>query len=73
MARQTEAPGVALRSLRQMSGMTLKEVAFAADTSISYLSKVERGEFAPSQEYVAKVAFVISRSMLPAPVKAKAA
>ncbi|GGD33358.1 hypothetical protein GCM10010915_12180 [Microbacterium faecale] len=53
--------------------MTLKEVAFAADTSISYLSKVERGEFAPSQEYVAKVAFVISRSMLPAPVKAKAA
>ena len=48
-----------------MSGMTLKEVAAAADTSISYLSKVEGGKFVPSQDYVARVAFVIAKSMLP--------
>jgi transcriptional regulator with XRE-family HTH domain len=48
-----------------MSGMTLKEVASGADTSISYLSKVESGKFVPSQDYVARVAFVIAKSMLP--------
>lgn len=53
-----------------MSGMTLKEVAAAADTSISYLSKVESGKFVPSQDYVARVAFVIAKSMLPPKVAA---
>lgn len=60
MTRQTEAAGAALRTLRMTAGLTLKQVAYAGGTSISYLSKVERGEFAPTQEYIAKVAYVIS-------------
>lgn len=64
MAGQTVAAGAALRSLRLLAGLTLKQVAHQADTAISYLSKVERGELAPSQEYVAKVAYVISRGIL---------
>lgn len=64
MAEQIPTPGGALRALRKMSGLTLKEVATAADTSIAYLSKVERDELLPSQAYVAKVASFISASML---------
>lgn len=46
--------------------MTLKEVAAAAETSIAYLSRVENDAVIPAQEYVAKVSYVISRSMLAA-------
>lgn len=64
MAEQTPSPGEALRTLRKLAGLTLKEVASAADTSIAYLSKVEQGKLFPSQAYVAKVASYISASMM---------
>jgi transcriptional regulator with XRE-family HTH domain len=62
-------PGQALKALRHMAGMTLKEVAFAAETSIAYLSRVENGSAAPAQEYVAKVTMTIAARMLATPQK----
>jgi len=64
METQTATPGEALRTLRSMAGLTLKEVATGADTSVAYLSKVERNEFRPTQDYVAKVSAFISGSIL---------
>ena len=57
-------PGAALRSFRTMAGLTLKDVADGADTSIAYLSKVERDEFQPTQRYVAKVAAFIADQVM---------
>lgn len=54
------SPGAALRTLRTMAGLTLKEVAVHAETSIAYLSKVERDEHIPTQAYVGKVASYIA-------------
>lgn len=45
------------------AGMTLQEVADAADTSTAYLSKVERDIFPPSDEYVAKVMDALGRRL----------
>lgn len=65
MATQTETkPGAALRLLRGMAHLTLQEVAAGADTSVAYLSKVERGQLVPTDEYVAKIAAHVSTSML---------
>lgn len=64
MASQAATPGQALKALRGMAHMTLKQVATAADTSIAYLSRVENDSVVPAQEYVAKVSYAISRSML---------
>ena len=69
MAKHEEAhgavtPGAALRALRNMAGLTLKDVATHADTSIAYLSKVERDEFRPTQQYVAKVAAYIAGEVI---------
>lgn len=57
---QQPSPGAAIRTLRTMSGLTLQQVANRADTAIAYLSKVERDELAPSQDYVARVVRVIA-------------
>ncbi|WP_336632621.1 MULTISPECIES: helix-turn-helix domain-containing protein [unclassified Microbacterium] len=64
MASQAATPGQALKALRGMAGMTLKEVASEATTSIAYLSRVENDAVVPAQEYVAKVSYVISRKMI---------
>lgn len=67
MKDQTGAhKGEVLRQLRSIAGLTLQQVAEGADTSIAYLSKVERDKFSPTDEYVAKVAAFISASMLKA-------
>lgn len=47
-----------------MAHLTLQQVASEADTSIAYLSKVERNQLVPTDEYVAKIAAHISTSML---------
>lgn len=52
--------GASIRTLRKLAGMTLEEVAEAADTSIAYLSKVETGKFVPTKGYVASVTFAIA-------------
>lgn len=64
MKQQTQDPGTVIKSLREMSGLTLKQVAVGADTSISYLSKVENGVYVPTQTYVARVVAFVSSQML---------
>ena len=57
MATQTEiSSGEVLRHLRTRAGLTLQQVAEGADTSTAYLSKVERGQLIPTDEYVGKIA-----------------
>lgn len=60
MTHQTVSAGESIRALRQLAGMTLIEVAAAADTSIAYLSKVETGKFVPTKQYVAQVTTAIA-------------
>lgn len=47
--------GVALQVLRQAAGMSLDEVADAADVSVVYLSRVEVGDVAPTAGWVGHV------------------
>lgn len=63
MKKQVQPPGAAIRSLRELAGITLKEVAEGADTSVSYLSKVENGVFVPTRGYVGRVIAFISSQM----------
>lgn len=63
MAQQSIAAGVSIRSLRKYAGMTLDDLARAADTSVAYLSKVETGTYVPTRAYVAKVTAAISREI----------
>lgn len=58
-----EAVGRSLRTLRQLAGLTLEDVARIAETSVAYLSKVETGKFVPSKTYVRQVTTAIARSM----------
>lgn len=60
MAGQRDGPGTAIRQLREMAGMTLTDVAKAADTAVAYLSKVELGQKEPTRSYVAKVTSAIA-------------
>lgn len=64
MKKQAQPPGAMIRGLRDLAGLTLKEVASGADTSVSYLSKVETGVFVPTRGYIAKVVGFISASMM---------
>ncbi|WP_156316482.1 helix-turn-helix domain-containing protein [Leucobacter japonicus] len=66
MRKESHSPGTALKSLREMASLTLKEVAAGADTSISYLSKVENGVLQPTPTYVARVVTHIAASILSA-------
>ena len=52
-----------MRTLRKLAGMSLEEVAARAETSVAYLSKVERGLFVPTKSYVAKVTSAIAEQM----------
>lgn len=46
--------------------MTLQEVADAAGTDISYLSKVERGKGFPTIGYIARIARIIADGIIAA-------
>ncbi len=69
MAQQNVHGGEAIRALRSIAGLTLQQVADGASTTVSYLSKVERGLFAPTAEYVGKVAGYISAAIMSASVQ----
>ncbi|WGD36647.1 helix-turn-helix transcriptional regulator [Lysinibacter sp. HNR] len=55
--------GQSLRKLRLSAGMTLSDVAEAAKTSVSYLSKVERGVFLPTDKYLAAVTLAVGKGV----------
>lgn len=63
MPTQTLNPGAAIKSLRKLAGLTLEDVAGAAETSTAYLSKVETGKLFPAKGYVAKVTLAIAESL----------
>lgn len=52
--------GARLRALRKSKGLSLRRLAAAALVSVSYLSRVERGQFPPpSADTIAKLAVVL--------------
>lgn len=63
MTQQTNTTGTSLRNLRRLAGLTLEDVAAQADTSVSYLSKVETGRYEPTRVYVAKVTAIIADTL----------
>lgn len=65
MASQTTtSTGEMLRHFRSLAGLTLQQVADGAGTAVAYLSKVERGQLIPTDDYVAKVTSYLSASMM---------
>lgn len=72
MARQSSDPvtaeatslvervGKRLRARRKALGLTLAEVAAAADVSISYLSAIEKGIHQPSLQVLARIVHALS-------------
>lgn len=63
MQAEEISTGASLRHLRKLAGLTLKETAAAADTSVAYLSKVETGRLIPSTAYVAQVAAALAEKL----------
>jgi transcriptional regulator with XRE-family HTH domain len=60
MGQQGTLTGESIRTLRRLAEMSLEDVAGAAETSVAYLSKVERGVFVPTKAYVARVTTAIA-------------
>lgn len=60
MKTTTTNPAANLRILRECAGLTLQEVATAAGTSESWLSKIETGKRTPSTKFIGRVAGVIA-------------
>lgn len=58
--RATTNPAANLRILREYTGLTLSQVAEAAGTSESWLSKIETGKRPASKEFIGRVAGVIA-------------
>lgn len=50
-----EELGEALRYLREMRGLTLRDVSAQANVALSYLSEVERGKKEASSEVLASI------------------
>lgn len=63
MKNITANPANNLRMLRIHAGLTLQEVAEAAGTSESWLSKIETGKRTPSPAFIGRVAGVIADAM----------
>lgn len=62
MEEQEQKPGEAIKQLRLWVGLSQKEVAAGAKTSVAYLSRVENGNKTPSISYVAQVVkFIMSQ------------
>ena len=55
--------GKSLRFLRELAGLTLAEVAVSAQTSVSYLSKVETGSEQATAQYIGRVTGAIADRM----------
>ncbi|GAB2843203.1 helix-turn-helix domain-containing protein [Microbacterium insulae] len=59
-----DASGQVLRTLRERTGLTAREVARRAKVSESYLSRVEAGRATPSDAWLGFVASVLSDALL---------
>ena len=63
MKTNTINPATNLRNLREFAGLTLQDVAEAAGTSESWLSKIETGKRTASVPFIGRVAGVIAAHM----------
>jgi transcriptional regulator with XRE-family HTH domain len=63
---ETNAVGVALKTLREAAGMTLSRVSADAGVSISYLSRAENGQVHPSAEWVRVITATIGAQLVSA-------
>ncbi|MGR6579307.1 helix-turn-helix domain-containing protein [Rhodococcus qingshengii] len=62
--KDTPSTGQALRHLRDISGLTLDQVAELAEVSPTYLSRVETGRCRPSLKWTAGVTRALSDGIL---------
>lgn len=72
MKTTTTNPAANLRILREFAGLSLSQVAEAAETSESWLSKIETGKRTASTAFIGRVAGVIADSMAGRPIERKA-
>lgn len=68
----TANPAANLRILRIHAGLTLQQVADAAGTSESWLSKIETGKKTASKAFIGRVAGVIADNMAGRHIESKA-
>ena len=59
----TATTGQAIRRLRELSGLTLDQVAALASVSPAYLSRVETGQCAPSIKWIATVSSALASAI----------
>lgn len=60
----SQTSGKVLRTLRERTGLTAREVARRAKVSESYLSRVESGKANPSDAWLGFVASVLSDALI---------
>lgn len=61
------ATGSHLKALRESHGLRIEQVAILANTTVSYLTKVEAGQLSPARSYIAKVTEAICKLMAAPP------
>jgi transcriptional regulator with XRE-family HTH domain len=60
----SQAPGTVLRTLRELTGLGVSEVAARANVSESYLVRVEAGEATPTDAWLGFVASILADALI---------
>lgn len=60
----SNSPGPVLRTLREKTGLTAREVAERAHVSESYLSRVESGKTTPTDAWLGSVASILADALV---------
>lgn len=60
----SSTPGAVLKTLRDKTGLTAREVAERAHISESYLSRVESGKVTPTDAWLGAVASILSDALV---------
>ncbi len=60
----SQSPGTVLRTLRELTGLGVGEVAARANVSESYLIRVESGEVTPTDAWLGFVASILSDALI---------
>lgn len=55
--------GTLIRELRKTQGLTLVQLASLSGTSVSYLSRVERGQVVPTEAWRQRITTALGRHM----------
>ncbi len=60
----SQSPGIVLRTLRELTGLSATEVADRANVPLAYLIRVESGEATASDAWLGFVASVLSDALI---------